>query len=231
MDIDVDLEPTDASRRLFAQGAKQDETIPMKRRRIAASPIRALLAAGCGATLLYCATPCANAQAFELTSSDMKPSEPMPNRHVFTGMGCKGENLSPALSWSGAPEGTKSFALMVHDPDANTGGAGIWHWVVVNIPATVSSLEAGTSTADGAKMPPGSRQIANDYIGMTGSPAWGGPCPPKGQKAHSYNFTIYALKVEKLDLPPAATASQAGFFVNLNALDKARLTITYGRQE
>jgi Raf kinase inhibitor-like YbhB/YbcL family protein len=161
----------------------------------------------------------------------MKPGEPMPVKHVFNGLGCKGENMSPALDWTAPPEGTKSFALMVHDPDANTGGAGIWHWVAVNIPATVASLPSGASTADGAKMPPGSRQIANDYMGLTGSPAWGGPCPPKGQKAHSYNFTIYALKVEKLDLPPAATASQAGFFVNLNAIGKAQLSISYGRLE
>ena len=195
------------------------------------SRIRALIAAACWATLLCFAIPGASAQAFELSSPDMKPGEPMPVKHVFNGLGCKGENMSPALDWTAPPEGTKSFALMVHDPDANTGGAGIWHWVAVNIPATVASLPSGASTAEGAKMPPGSRQIANDYMGLTGSPAWGGPCPPKGQKAHSYNFTIYALKVEKLDLPPAATASQAGFFVNLNAIGKAQLSISYGRLE
>jgi hypothetical protein len=66
---------------------------------------------------------------------------------------------------------------------------------------------------------------------MTGNPGWGGPCPPKGKPAHSYNFTLYALKVDKLDLPPAATASQAGFFINMNAIDKAQLSIRYGRQE
>jgi Raf kinase inhibitor-like YbhB/YbcL family protein len=195
------------------------------------SRIRTLITTVCWAILLCLAIPAEGAQAFELTSPDMKPGEPMPSRHVFNGLGCKGENISPALDWTAPPEGTKSFALMVHDPDANTGGAGIWHWVVVNIPATVTSLPAGASTADGAKMPPGSRQIANDYMGLTGSPAWGGPCPPKGQKAHSYNFTIYALKVEKLELSPAATASQAGFFVNLNAIGKAQLSISYGRLE
>ena len=195
------------------------------------SPIRALVAAACWTILLCFASAGASAQAFQLSSSDMKPGEPMPNRYVFSGMGCKGENLSPELSWSGAPEGTKSFALMVHDPDANTGGAGIWHWVVINIPATTQSLPAGASTADGAKMPAGSRQVADDYMGMTGSPAWGGPCPPKGQNAHRYNFTVYALKVDKLALPSAATASQAGFLVNLNAIGKAQLSISYGRTE
>jgi Raf kinase inhibitor-like YbhB/YbcL family protein len=195
------------------------------------SLIRAPGAVVCATILLGFATAGASAQAFQLSSTDMKPGEPMPDRNVFDGMGCKGENRSPELSWKGAPEGTKSFALMVHDPDANTGGAGIWHWVVINIPATTQSIPAGASTADGAKMPTGSRQIANDYMGMTGSPAWGGPCPPKGQKAHSYNFTLYALKVDKLDLPPAATASQVGFLVNLNAISKAQLSVSYGRTE
>jgi len=68
-----------------------------------------------------------SAHAFELTSPDMKPGDIMPDRFVFGGMGCKGENQSPSLSWSDAPAGTKSFAIMVHDPDAPTGGAGIWH--------------------------------------------------------------------------------------------------------
>jgi Raf kinase inhibitor-like YbhB/YbcL family protein len=188
-----------------------------------------LAAAALCATAFIAGGMSALAHAFELESPEMRPDQLMPNRFVFKGMGCQGENLSPPLSWSGAPEGTRSFALMVHDPDAPTGGAGIWHWVVINIPASVSSLEAGASTPDGSKLPPGSRQIANDYVGMTGNAAWGGPCPPKGA-AHAYNFTLYALKVEKLDLAPAATASQAGFFINMNALGKARLSIKYGRE-
>jgi Raf kinase inhibitor-like YbhB/YbcL family protein len=122
-----------------------------------------------------------------------------------------------------------SFALMAHDPDANTGGAGIWHWVVVNIPASARSIEQGAGTADGAKLPEGSRQINNDYAGLTGTPGWGGPCPPPGDRPHSYNFTIYALKVGKLDLKPTATASQYGFVINRNSLGKAELTMIYGR--
>ena len=168
-------------------------------------------------------------QAFELTSPDVKSDQPLPEKFTFSGLGCQGQNISPALSWTNPPEGAKSFALMVHDPDAVTGGAGVWHWVVINIPATARSIEQGAGTADGAKLPEGSRQINNDYLGFINSPGWGGPCPPKGQKAHSYNFTLYALKVEKLNLPPNATGSHAGFVVNLNALDKAKLTMTYGR--
>jgi hypothetical protein len=171
----------------------------------------------------------AQARAFELVSPDVKFDGPMPEKFTFNGFDCHGQNVSPALDWSTPPEGTKSFALMVHDPDAPTGGAGIWHWVVVNIPATARSIAEGAGSADGAKLPAGSRQITNDYVGFINSPGWGGPCPPKGAKAHSYNFTLYALKVERLNLPPNATSSHAGFVVNLNALDKARLTMTYGR--
>ena len=66
---------------------------------------------------------------------------------------------------------------------------------------------------------------------MTGNPGWGGPCPPNGAKPHDYNFTLYALKIEALKLPPSATASQVGFVVNLNAIGKAKMTISYGRTE
>ena len=90
-------------------------------------------------------------------------------------------------------------------------------------------IEQGAGTADGARLPSGSRQITNDYVGLINSAGWGGPCPPKGATSHRYNFVLYALKVEKLNLPPNATASHAGFVVNLNALDKATLTMTYGR--
>jgi Raf kinase inhibitor-like YbhB/YbcL family protein len=171
----------------------------------------------------------AQARAFELVSPDVKLDGPMPEKFTFNGFDCHGQNVSPALDWSKPPEGTKSFALMVHDPDAPTGGAGIWHWVVVNIPATAHSIEEGAGTADGAKLPAGSHQVTNDYAGLTSSAGWGGPWPPKGLGPHHYNFTIYALKIDKLDLPPNATSSLAGFLVNLNALDKAKLTMTYGR--
>src|ERR1035438_4473557 len=80
-------------------------------------------------------------QAFELTSPDVKPDQPLPEKFTFSGLGCQGQKISPALSWTNPPEGAKSFALMVHDPDAVTGGAGVWHWVVINIPATARSID------------------------------------------------------------------------------------------
>jgi len=181
--------------------------------------------------VLLSAAPRGAALAFDLESPDFKQGEAVPAKFTFNGLGCQGQNISPALSWSAPPDGTKSFALMVHDPDANTGGAGIWHWVIVNIPATARSIEQGAGTADGAKLPPGSRQITNDYAGFINSPGWGGPCPPKGMAPHRYNFTLYALSVETLKLPPNATSSHAGFVVNLNTLAKTTLTAVYGRKD
>ncbi len=165
------------------------------------------------------------AQAFEASSPDFTNGKTIPQRFAFNGFGCTGDNLSPAISWKNAPAGTKSFAVTVHDPDAKSGGAGFWHWVVVDIPATATSLAQGAGTADGKGLPAGARQISSDF----GTPQWGGPCPPKGDKPHHYNFTVYALKVDKLELPANPTASLAGFMVNTNAIGQAGFTGRYGR--
>lgn len=177
------------------------------------------------ATAALVGTVFAQAQSFELTSTDMAAGAPIAEKFVFNGFGCTGGNVSPALSWKSAPAGTKSFAVMVHDPDAPTGGAGFWHWVVINLPATTTGLAQGAGAADNKTLPTVARQIATDF----GSPGWGGPCPPQGDKPHRYNFTVYALKVEKLELPANATASLTGFMVNGNALGKASITGLYGR--
>lgn len=163
---------------------------------------------------------------FRLTSPDFRPNALLALEQVYNGFGCKGENISPALEWSGAPEGTKSFALLCHDPDAPTGGAGWWHWLVVNIPASATRLEKDAGRADGSKLPEGAVQVTTDF----GSPGWGGPCPPAGDKPHRYIFTLYALKTERLDVS-GASASLAGFMVNANAIGKAVLIGRYGRKE
>ena len=167
----------------------------------------------------------AQAEKFSLASADIAAGKKITQKFVFNSFGCTGENISPALSWKNAPAGTKSFAVMVHDPDAPTGGAGFWHWAVVNLPASTTALPQGAGAADSKTLPEGARQINTDF----GTPQWGGPCPPVGNKPHRYNFTVYALKVDKLDLPANATASLTGFMVNGNALGKATLTGLYGR--
>lgn len=169
----------------------------------------------------------AHAGGFKLASDDIQPGGTIAAEQVFNGFGCTGGNVSPALKWSGVPAGTRSFALLVHDPDAPTGGAGWWHWVVVNLPADATALPKGAGKADGSALPAGAQQIRTDF----GGPGWGGPCPPVGDKPHRYHFTLHALKVDKLDLPPDAGASLAGFMVNANSIGKATLTGKYGRKK
>ncbi len=165
------------------------------------------------------------AGTFTLQSHQIVPDAMMGNAHVFNGFGCSGDNISPALTWKDPPAGTKSLALMVHDPDAPTGGSGWWHWVVIDIPATADALPAGAGASNGSKMLSGARQIATDF----GSPGWGGPCPPVGDKPHRYIFTLYALDVPKLDLPSAASPALVGYLVNSHSLGKASFTGLYGR--
>ena len=179
----------------------------------------------CAVLALFVSASAANALTFTLMSPDFGPDKPFEDTFTFKGLGCSGANISPALAWTNPPAGVKSFALMVHDPDAMTGGAGIWHWVIIDIPASASAIAQGAGTNDGTTLPAGSRQIRNDYE-QTG---WGGPCPPKGKPPHRYNFTLYALGIEKLDVPPDATASHAGFLINLRSIGKATLSGTYGR--
>jgi Raf kinase inhibitor-like YbhB/YbcL family protein len=160
---------------------------------------------------------------FTLTSIDFTEGGTLANAQVFNEFGCRGGNLSPALAWSGAPADTQSFALLVHDPDAPT-GSGWWHWVVYNIPAGTSSLPAGAGDPKKGLMPKGAVQGRTDY----GSVGYGGPCPPPG-KPHHYNFTLYALKVPKLEVPEGASPALIGFNVRAQALGEAHLTGMYGR--
>lgn len=175
---------------------------------------------------LLVASPFVIANNFELESSDIKPNSLIKNEQVFNGFGCTGNNISPALSWKNAPKDTKSFALLVHDPDAPTGGSGWWHWVVINIPAAANSLPSGAGKSDGSAVLPGSIQIATDF----GTPGWGGPCPPIGDKPHRYNFTLHALKIEKLDIAAGATAALVGYMVNANSIGQASFTGLYERK-
>lgn len=167
-----------------------------------------------------------HAAGFTLSSPDIKAGAMMPKQFEFNGFGCSGENKSPALSWSGAPAGTKSFAVTMYDPDAPT-GSGWWHWVVINIPGSVNALAANAGAAGGANLPSGAAQQRTDF----GSAAWGGTCPPAGDKPHHYIFTVFALKVDKLDVAADATAALTGYMINANALGKASFTALYGRKK
>ncbi len=173
-----------------------------------------------GALLLAAASAHA-APFFSLSSPDIKPGSKIGTPFVFNSFGCTGGNLSPALTWSGAPAGTKSFVLTVYDPDAPT-GSGFWHWVVYNIPASVTALPQGAGTP--GKEPAGAVQANSDY----GAPGYGGPCPPKGS-THRYIFTLYALNTDKLGVPPNPTDAVIGFATHFATIGKASFTAKYGQ--
>lgn len=160
------------------------------------------------------------ASDFLVTSPES--DKPLSEAHFASGFGCTGGNLSPQISWKNAPKGTKSFAISMYDPDAPT-GSGWWHWVAINIPASISELPEGAgSNMD--KMPAGSMMTGTD----AGQSAYFGACPPKGE-AHRYVITVKALGVEKLDLPPNASGALVGFVTNANKLDEAKITFKAGR--
>jgi Raf kinase inhibitor-like YbhB/YbcL family protein len=161
--------------------------------------------------------------AFTLASLDMTDGTKISEAQVFNSFGCSGRNISPALAWSNVPAGTKSFALLVHDPDAPT-GSGWWHWIVYNIAGDVTSLPADAGDPKKSLMPALTVQGRNDY----GARGYGGPCPPPG-KPHHYYFRLYALKVPKLDVPDDATAALVGANVNANSLGMAQILGLYGR--
>ena len=168
----------------------------------------------------------AQAQTMTLASPDIKDGGTIANQQVFKGFGCTGDNISPALSWSGAPANTKSFAVSIYDPDAPT-GSGWWHWVVYNIPAGTTSLPKDAGDPSKGLMPKGAVQSRTDF----GTAGYGGPCPPPGDKPHHYRITVFALDVDQLPNAKgdAASAALVGFDINFHTLAKATLTGMYGR--
>lgn len=174
--------------------------------------------------LLICAfCSSASANSFTLTSPQLEPNHPLPAEQVFSGFGCHGGNISPELSWKNPPAGTKSFAVSVYDPVAPT-GSGWWHWMVFNIPADTTHLVKNISEG-GQNLPNGAVQARNDF----GLSSYGGACPPEGDAAHPYIFTIYALSINKLPLNGSTPSAMVGYMINSNLLAKTTLTIHYQR--
>lgn len=166
----------------------------------------------------------AQTQKFTLTSPDVHQGQTIANVHAFNGMGCTGSNESPALSWSGAPAKTRSYAVTMYDPDAPT-GSGWWHWVAFNIPASTTKLDAGAGDPSKHLLPTGTVQGNND----AGASGYMGPCPPPGDKPHHYHITVFALDTDKIDVPTNATAAYVGFNLHAHTLAKVELTALYGR--
>jgi Raf kinase inhibitor-like YbhB/YbcL family protein len=167
------------------------------------------------AALVVLATP-AFAE-MKLTSPDIAEGKPLGAAQVLNGFGCSGGNQAPALSWSGAPAATKSYVVMLRDPDAPT-GSGFWHWVAFNIPATTMSLPAGGGA------PTDMVTARNDFS----QNAYAGACPPPGAP-HRYVFTVFAMPDATLPLDATASAALVGFFAETGSLARATITATYGR--
>lgn len=150
-------------------------------------------------------------------SEDIEHGKTLPGAHVYA----EG-NTSPHLRWSGAPSGTKSYAVTCYDPDAPT-GSGFWHWVVFDIPAGVTELPTGAGSGDFKGLPSGAVQVRNDY----GSREFGGAAPPPGDGPHRYVFTVYAVDQEKLGPDADATPAVVGFNLRFHTVARGQLISEY----
>ncbi|CRK58578.1 Phospholipid-binding protein [Alloactinosynnema sp. L-07] len=157
--------------------------------------------------------------AFTVTSDDIADGVKLDLKHVFGGAG--GENVSPQLTWSGAPEGTRSYVVTCFDPDAPIPG-GFWHWIAVNIPASVTDLAAGAGSGD-ETLPDGAFHVRSDFSTRD----FGGAAPPQGDQDHRYYFVVHAVDVDKLDVDENASAAVVSFNLAFHTLGRAIITPTY----
>lgn len=153
--------------------------------------------------------------SFTVTSTDIADGEPLADDHAFAG-----GNTSPQLSWSGFPAETKAFVVTCFDPDAPI-VSGFWHWVLVNLPATVTDLESGAGTTE--RLDNGAFHVRNDF----GTKSFGGAAPPAGDQVHRYYFAVHAIDVEALDVDADATPAVVGFNLAFHTLARALITPTY----
>jgi Raf kinase inhibitor-like YbhB/YbcL family protein len=154
--------------------------------------------------------------SFTVTSEDVTDAQPLKDGQVNSA-----GDTSPQLSWSGAPEGTKSFTVTCFDPDAPT-PSGFWHWVLVDLPADVTSLEAGAG-AEGADLPGNAFMVRNDG----GTKAFMGAAPPEGDQVHRYYFVVHAVKEETLGVDSDASPAVVSFNLAFKTAGRAILHGTY----
>jgi Raf kinase inhibitor-like YbhB/YbcL family protein len=163
---------------------------------------------------------------FRLTSPDLPSGRFILEQYVANEFGCHGGNQSPALQWSGAPDGTKSFAVTMYDP-YKPPVSGWWHWIVYDLPATTVGLPRQAGAAGGAGLPSGAKQGLPD--GDAPQPHYYGPCPDQGDPPHHYVITVYALSVDHLDVPSTATAADVDYVIAGKMIGKASIMRPYLR--
>jgi Raf kinase inhibitor-like YbhB/YbcL family protein len=154
--------------------------------------------------------------SFTVTSTDVTDGQPLKDDQVND----KG-NTSPQLSWEGAPEGTRSFVVSCFDPDAPI-VSGFWHWVAVDIPVDVTSLDTGAGAGD-ESLPGGAFHVRNDF----GEKAFGGAAPPQGDQVHRYFFVVHAVGEDTLGVNGDASPAVVGFNLAFKTLGRAIITGTY----
>ncbi|MFE5701984.1 YbhB/YbcL family Raf kinase inhibitor-like protein [Rhodococcus koreensis] len=160
--------------------------------------------------------------SFTVTSKDIVEGQPLPLAQLSGIFGIPGgQDISPQLSWTGAPDETKSYAVTVYDPDAPT-GSGFWHWAVTDIPASVTELATDAGNGTGDLLPSGSIQIPNDARAAR----FIGGAPPAGHGPHRYFIVIHALDVESIGVDPSTSPAFLGFNIASHILGRAVLTAT-----
>jgi len=162
--------------------------------------------------------------SFDVASTDVKDGEALPTQQLSGIFEAGGEDVSPQLSWSGFPSATRSFVVTCYDPDAPT-ASGFWHWAVVDIPASVTSLPTGAGDEAASELPPGAFQLRND----AGIARYLGAAPPPGHGPHRYFFVVHALGVETLGLPTDASNALLGFNLFGQTLARATLVCSHLR--
>lgn len=151
---------------------------------------------------------------FVLGSDDVTDGQPMDQQFAHTSVG--GQNISPHLTWSAFPEQVRSFTVSCLDPDAPT-ASGFWHWMMVNVPPSVTELPTR------AEPPAGAFCVRNDF----GERGYGGPAPPAGDRPHRYIFVVYAVDVDRLDVTPDTPPAAVGFHLAFHTLARAIIRPTY----
>ncbi len=162
------------------------------------------------------------APAFTVSSNDVQHGEAVHLRHVHDS--AQGDNVSPHLSWSGFPEQTAGFAVTCFDPDVPNVG-GWWHWLLLDLPVSITSLPRGAGSADASALPSGALQLVTSY----GTRGYGGCAPPPGDRAHRYFFAVHALDVPELGVPADASPAVGSFMITAHEVARALVVPVFAR--